>query len=427
MAAIPPVKGTRDFYPEAMAFRTWLYDRVRQVSQSFGYREYEPPYLERLELYSAKSGDELVKEQAYVFPDRGGDLIALRPELTPSLARMVAARSAELPRPIRWWSFGPIWRYERPQKGRSREFFQWNIDLMGIETAEADAEIAAVAVELFRAVGLGPDRIRLLVNNRRLAESKYSSLGIAPEQLAAAFRLVDRRDKMSLPAWISFGLELGLSQASLDGLVRLLTDEQGWRDSPELTAFFEAAEALGAAEYMQFDATVVRGLDYYTGTVFEARDRDGRFRAILGGGRYDNLVADVGGDRIPAVGFAMGDVTIGLMIQEFGAAPSAPPPPAQVLVCWVDEAARLESLRLADRLRQIGLQVEWYPAAERLPRQLKYADRLKIPLAIIVGSRELEQGSLTIKDLRDGSQITTPRDSVVDRLTALLEPPRQPC
>lgn len=427
MAAIPPVKGTRDFYPEAMAFRTWLYDRVRQVSQSFGYREYEPPYLERLELYSAKSGDELVKEQAYVFPDRGGDMIALRPELTPSLARMVAARSAELPRPIRWWSFGPIWRYERPQKGRSREFFQWNIDLMGVETAEADAEIAVVAVELFRAVGLGPDRIRLLVNNRRLAEAKYTGLGIAPEQLAAAFRLVDRRDKMSLSAWISFGLELGLSQASLDGLVGLLTDEQGWRDSPELTAFFEAADALGAAEYLQFDATVVRGLDYYTGTVFEARDRGGRFRAILGGGRYDNLVADVGGDRIPAVGFAMGDVTIGLMIQEFGAAPSGPPPPAQVLVCWIDEAARLESLRLAGRLRQIGLQVEWYPAAERLPRQLKYADRLKIPLAIIVGSRELEQGSLTIKDLRDGSQITTPRDSVVDRLTALLEPPRQPC
>jgi histidyl-tRNA synthetase len=166
MAAILPVKGTRDFYPEAMAFRTWLYDKVRQVSQAFGYREYEAPYLERLELYAAKSGDELVREQAYVFPDRGGELIALRPEVTPSLARMVAARSSELPRPIRWWSFGPIWRYERPQKGRSREFFQWNIDLMGVETAEADAEIAAVAVELFRAVGLGPDQIRLLVNNR---------------------------------------------------------------------------------------------------------------------------------------------------------------------------------------------------------------------------------------------------------------------
>jgi histidyl-tRNA synthetase len=420
MAAIPPVKGTRDFYPEEMAFRTWLYDRVRKVSESFGYREYEPPYLERLQLYAAKSGDELAREQAYVFPDRGGDMIALRPELTPGLARMVAARSGELPRPIRWWSYGPIWRYERPQKGRSREFFQWNIDLMGVETAEADAEIAAVAVELFRAVGLGPDRIRLLVNNRELAESKYTALGIPPERLAAALRLVDRRDKLSPTAWMSFGLELGLSQPALDGLERLLADGQGWRDSPALTAFFEAADALGAAEYMEFDPTVVRGLDYYTGTVFEARDRDGRFRAILGGGRYDNLVADVGGERVPAVGFAMGDVTIGLMIQELGAAPAGPPPPAQLLVCWVDEAARLESLRLAGRLRRAGLKVEWYPAAERLPRQLKYADRLKIPLAVIVGSRELEQGSFTIKDLRDGNQISAPKESVVEQLSTLL-------
>jgi histidyl-tRNA synthetase len=427
MAAIPPVKGTRDFYPEAMAFRIWLYDRLRQVSQSFGYQEYEPPFLERLELYAAKSGDELAREQAYVFPDRGGDLIALRPELTPSLARMVAARSAELPRPIRWWSFGPVWRYERPQKGRSREFFQWNLDLMGVESPAADAETAAVAVELLRAVGLGPDKVQLLVNNRALAETKYLELGLAPDQLPAAFRLVDRRDKLPAAEWLTFGQELGLSQASLDGMIRLLADEQGWRESPALSGFFETAQALGVAEYMRFDASVVRGLDYYTGTVFEARDRDGRFRAILGGGRYDDLVADVGGDRIPGVGFAMGDVTIGLMIQELGTAPAAPPPPAQVLVCWVDEPTRLESVRLAGRLRQTGLQVEWYPAAERLPRQLKYADRQKIPLAIIVGSRELEEGSLTIKDLRDGRQIAVPRDSIVDQLMTLLEAPRQPC
>lgn len=421
MAVIPPVKGTRDFYPEAMAFRTWLYDRVRQASQSFGYREYEAPFLERLELYAAKSGDELVREQAYVFPDRGGELIALRPELTPSLARMVAARSRDLPRPLRWWSFGPIWRYERPQKGRSREFFQWNIDLLGVESAEADAEIAAVAVALFRAVGLGPEKIRLLVNNRRLAESQYAALGIGPELLPAAFRLVDRRDRLAPEAWLAYGGELGLSTASLEGLVRLLGDEQGWRQSAELRAFFEAAEALGASDYLSFDPTVVRGLDYYTGTVFEARDPQGQFRAILGGGRYDNLVSDVGGEPMPAVGFAMGDVTIGLMIQELGTSPAAPPPPAQVLVCWVDEPARVESLRLAATLRQGGLQVEWYPTAERLPRQLKYADRQRIPLAVILGSREMEQRQSALKDLRDGSQETVPQTRLLERIRALLE------
>ena len=420
MPAIPPVKGTRDFYPEAMAFRNWLYDKVRQVSQSFGYREYEAPFLERLELYAAKSGDELVKEQAYVFPDRGGDLIALRPELTPSLARMVAARSASLPRPIRWWSFGPIWRYERPQKGRSREFFQWNIDLLGVESAEADAEIAAVAVALFRAVGLGPEQIRLLVNNRKLAEEKYLSLGIAREQLPAAFRLVDRRDKMPAPEWQAYGEELGLKGASVAGLSRLLEDLDGWRESPELSAFFEAAEALGAAEYLLFDPTIVRGLDYYTGTVFEARDAQGRLRAILGGGRYDDLVSDVGGDRVPGTGFAMGDVTIGLLIEQAGAAPAAPPPPAQILVCWVDEAARLESLRAANDLRRSGLSVEWYPSADRLPRQLKYADRQGIPLALIIGSRELESDEFTLKDLRDGSQVSVPRGQLVARVTPLI-------
>jgi len=421
MPAIPPVKGTRDFYPEAMAFRNWLYGKVRQVSQSFGYREYEAPFLERVELYAAKSGDELVKEQAYVFRDKGGDEIVLRPELTPSLARMVAARSNSLPRPIRWWSFGPIWRYEKPQKGRSREFFQWNIDLLGVESAEADAEIAAIAVALFRAVGLGPDKIGLLVNNRGLAEEKYLSLGIGRQQLPAAFRLVDRRDKMSSSEWLAYGEELGLPRPSVGGLSRLLEDPDGWKESPELRTFFEAAEALGCAEYLRFDPTIVRGLDYYTGTVFEARDPDGRFRAILGGGRYDNLVSDVGGDRLPGTGFAMGDITIGLLIEQAGVAPGAPRPPAQVLVCWVDEAARLESLCAANDLRQAGLPAEWDPSPERLPCQLKYADRQGIPLALIIGSREIERGELALKDLRDGSQETIGRKELLARVSALLE------
>jgi histidyl-tRNA synthetase len=421
MGAIPAVKGTRDFYPEEMAFRRWLYDRVRQVSESFGYSEYEPPYLERLELFAAKSGDELVKEQAYVFPDRGGDEIVLRPELTLPLARMVAARGAALPRPIRWWSFGPIWRYERPQKGRSREFFQWNIDLLGTESPEADAEIAAVAVALFRAVGLGPDAIQLLVNNRRLAAAQYQAAGVTPDLLPAALRLVDRRDRMSGTAWVAYGKELGLTPQAVDGLSRLLRDERGWRDSPELVSFFGAVEALGVAEYIRFDPTVVRGLDYYTGTVYEARDRAGRYRAILGGGRYDDLVAAVGGDRTPGVGFAMGDVTIGLLIRESGAGPQAPSPPAQVLVCWVDEAARLESLRTTARLRQAGLQVEWYPAPERLPRQLKYADRQRIPLAVILGERELERGEVSLKDLRDGNQQAVSPADLLGKIAALLE------
>ena len=167
MTAIASVKGTRDFYPEDMAFQRWLYASIRAVSEQFGYQEYDGPFLERVELYAARSGDELVREQSFVFPDRSGELIALRPELTPSLARMIAARSKVLPRPIRWWSFGPFWRYEQPQRGRSREFFQWNIDLLGVNSPEADAEIAAIAAAFLRRVGLGPDAVRIFINNRR--------------------------------------------------------------------------------------------------------------------------------------------------------------------------------------------------------------------------------------------------------------------
>ncbi|HSR48782.1 MAG TPA: histidine--tRNA ligase [Anaerolineales bacterium] len=421
MPAIPAVKGTRDFYPEAMALRNWLYEKVRLVSRAFGYTEYEAPYLERLELYAAKAGEELVQEQAYVFKDRGGDLIALRPELTLSLARMIAARSRALPRPIRWWSFGPIWRYERPQKGRSREFFQWNIDLLGVESPEADAEIAAVAVALFRAVGLGPDKIRLLVNNRRVAEARYASIGIGPGQMPSALRLVDRRDKLSEADWRAYGVELGFSEPTLEGLVEVLTDRDAWKASDELRAFFEAASDLGVSEYLDFEPLIVRGLDYYTGTVFEARDIDGRFRAILGGGRYDNLVADVGGDRIPGVGFAMGDVTFGLLLEQAGVEPKRMDPPAQVLVCPIDEPASREALRTASRLRAAGVQVEWYPLPDRLPRQLKYADRQGIPLAVILGSREIEAGSAAVKDLRTGQQTQVPLAEIEGRLIEQLE------
>ncbi|MBI4732643.1 MAG: ATP phosphoribosyltransferase regulatory subunit [Chloroflexi bacterium] len=182
---IPPVKGTRDFYPEQMAVRTWLYETVRGVSESFGYQEFEAPILESLDLYAAKSGEELVKKQSYVFTDRGGDEITLRPELTPSLARMIAQKQGELAFPARWWSYGPFWRYEKMQRGRSREFFQWNIDMLGVNSPEADAELVAIAAAFLKAVGLSSDKARILVNNRRLMEAEFDALGILPEKKGA--------------------------------------------------------------------------------------------------------------------------------------------------------------------------------------------------------------------------------------------------
>jgi len=211
MSSVQPVKGTRDFYPEKMAFRQWLYSTIREVSEAFGYQEYEAPLIERLELFAAKSGEELVNEQSFVFDDKGGERIVLRPELTPSLARMVATRSNVLPKPIRWWSYGPFWRYERPQRGRSREFFQWNIDLLGIDSPQADAELIAVIAMFFEKVGLSPEKVKILVNNRRLADTQLQSINIDADQRSNVYRLIDRKQKMSEEAWRDYALELGLS------------------------------------------------------------------------------------------------------------------------------------------------------------------------------------------------------------------------
>jgi len=417
---IQTVKGTRDFYPEQMALRNWLYASMKAASEMFGYQEYDGPFIEALDLYAAKSGEELVKEQAFVFNDRGGDQITLRPELTPSLARMVAARQAQLPRPIRWWSFGPFWRYERPQKGRSREFFQWNIDLLGVESPAADAELAAVAATFFQRIGLMPDEIKIQFNNRRLMDAEVAALGLAGTK-ASVYRLIDRRDKMDPEAWEKYAAELGVTPAQLDGLKALLEDRALWKKSEECAAFLEAAQAMGMGDYLEYDPTVIRGLDYYTGTVFEARDREGEFRAILGGGRYDNLVGDVGGDRVPGMGFAMGDVVIGLVAQKYGKVPLFKTSPAEALVTVFDRASLTEALKLAGELRAAGIRAEWYPEPAKLDRQLKYADVTGVRFAVIAGPDEAARGMVTVKDLRTRTQEAFPRARAAAEIRRKIE------
>ena len=416
---IRPIKGTRDFYPEEMAFRTWLYGKMKAASQKFGYQEYEAPILETLDLYAAKSGEELVKEQSFVFTDRGGDTITLRPELTPSLARMVAQRQRELPKPIRWWSFGPFWRYERPQKGRTREFFQWNIDLLGINSPYADAELVAVGAEFFRSVGFSSEQIVIKVNNRKLMEAQIKSLGV--EQVDGVYRLIDKLDKLPADKWRAYGLEdIGLSAEQMERLSALLNNKDLWQQSAELVAFFAALDELGVREYVEFDPSVIRGLAYYTGVVFEARDRSGEFRAILGGGRYDNLVGDVGGEPLGGIGFAMGDVVIGLVINQYGLKPALRPTPASVIVTVFDKSLMGVSARIAAQLRSGDVNTELFPEAAKLDRQMKYANTQAIPLAIIVGPDEAAQGQATVRDLRSGAQQVVAQDQIVETVKNLL-------
>jgi histidyl-tRNA synthetase len=419
---IQTVKGTREFYPEQMALRNYLYEKVRGASQIFGYQEYDGPFIEPIDLYAAKSGEELVKKQSFTFEDRGGDLVTLRPELTPSLARMIAAKQGELNFPLRWWSFGPFWRYEQPQKGRAREFFQWNIDLLGADSPEADAELIAIAATFLREVGLTPERAVILVNDRRLTNSKFEALGIPAEKRVDALGLIDRRTKMESDKWDAYALEIGLSASQLDALKQVLADPDLWKTSPELTRLFAALDALGVREFVKYDPNVTRGLLYYTGTVFEAFDVSGSVRrAILGGGRYDNLLADVGGQPLPATGFAMGDVVVGIILQEAGLVPEFQPSPAQVLVTVFDESLWMQSFGIAAELRKAGLKVMVYPEPAKLPKQFKFADKMKMKVALVLGPEEAEQGMVVVKDLSNGEQASVKREALVDSVKGILK------
>ena len=419
---IQSVKGTREFYPEEMAQRNYIYDKVCQASQTFGYQEWDAPFLETIDLYAAKSGEELVKEQSFVFPDRGGDLITLRPELTPSLARMIAQKQGELAFPVRWWSFGPFWRYERPQRGRSREFFQWNVDMLGVNSPEADAELISVAATFLKLTGLTPQLATIYVNNRRLMDAQFDALGILPEKRMDVSGAVDRRTKMDAAKWDEYVLEIGLSQIQLDSLKQILADYDLWQKSDELVRLFKALEALGVQDYVKFDPNIMRGLLYYTGTVFEAFDVSGSVRrAILGGGRYDNLLRDVGGDPLSGVGFAMGDVVIGIILKEKGLIPPFVPTPAPVLVTIFDESLWMESYSLAAELRAAGLKVTSYPEPAKLPKQFKFADRMGARAIIVIGPDEAAAGKVTVKNLANGTQETVMRAEVEKVVRKILE------
>jgi len=417
---IKSVKGTRDFFPKEMAVRRWLIDHMRQVSTQFGFQEYEGPCIETIDLYAAKSGDELVKEQSFVFPDRSGELLALRPELTPTLARMIASKQNELVFPLRWWSFGPFWRYERPQKGRSREFYQWNVDLIGTDSIQADAEVIAVICEFLKSIGLIPEQVKILVNNRRLMDACLDDLGFTTDQKPSIHKLIDRIDKMSSNTWEQYAVDININPQQLKDLKNILNDDLMWEKSEELVELIESLKWLGFSEYIQFDPKIVRGLDYYTGTVFEVKEMTGNFRAICGGGRYDNLVADVGGSPLTGVGFAMGDVVIQLVLESLGLIPQTINQPNSVFVTIFDGECMPFSYQIANLLRESGMNVILNPGIEKLNKQFKYADRLGVNFVIVVGPDEIRESTVTIRNLDKHNQFTVVIKEAVEFLSGLL-------
>jgi len=417
---IRSVKGTRDFYPDQMALRRWMFDIIRNVSTRFGYQEYDGPCIEFIDLYAAKSGEELVKEQSFVFTSRGSEDLTLRPELTPTLARMVAQKQYELPFPLRWWSIGPMWRYEKPQRGRTREFFQWNIDLIGPGTVAADAEIIAVAATFLKEAGLKPDQVTIYVNNRRLMDAAFTKLGIPRENGKQVFKVVDKLEKLSEQAWRNYALESGLNENQVEQLRVLLNNTDLWKESEELVALFDLLATFGIQDYVQYNPRVIRGLDYYTGTVFEAFELGGKGRAIFGGGRYDNLVADVGGNPLSGAGFAMGDVVIELVLEDAGVAPANLGEKPQVLVTVFDEATLPESLKAAATLREAGLRTVVYPEAVKMGKQFKFADKLDIPVAVILGPDEVAAGQVAVKNLKTREQVVVAREALAATVEEFL-------
>ena len=324
------VKGTRDFYPEEMRLRNWLFDNFTYASLLHGFEEYDAPVLETEELYTRKQGEDIVK-QLYNFKDKGDRKVALRPEMTPSLARMVMSRAGVLPMPIKWFSIPQCWRYERMQRGRGREHFQWNVDIWGTNDISADAELFSVLTTFLESVGLTEEDVVIRVSSRKVLEEILGALGITGDLFAKTCIIVDKIDKLS-PEVIDEQLtELGhdskvittiqstLGLKKLNSLKKVLKPDSAALS--ELTQLFEAIDAYGISNWVEFDASIVRGLAYYTGSVFEVNDRKGKFRAICGGGRYDKLLSTLGGKDLPATGFGFGDMVIMELLKDKGLIP----------------------------------------------------------------------------------------------------------
>ena len=426
-------KGTRDFYPAEMAVRRRIEAAWRDASVCFGFEEIDGPTFEHLGLYTAKSGDGIVSELFSFRRAGGSDDYALRPEFTPTLARMAAARAAQLPVPVKWFAVPNFFRAERPQRGRLREFFQWNVDLLGVEGPAIDAEVIGVAVSALSRLGLTPADVRVRVSHRVAAGRLVRALGVPEASVAGAFDLLDRRDKVPPEEFTKRAAALGLADDALarfeaavrtrvqvDGDLGALARAAGIdaAELAELDALRGALAAAGLAEWCEFDLGIVRGLAYYTGTVFEVHEASGAERAVAGGGRYDGLVELFGGPRMPAMGFGMGDVVLGLVLADRGLLPKDGsellPRPDAFVISAGEPAAEAELPRLVARLRAAGLHARHsYKVTRNVGKLLADASRQRARFAVILGA-ELSQGQAQLKDLATGDQRLVPLADVAD-------------
>jgi len=423
-AELSPPRGTRDFYPEDLRLRTWLFDHFREVARRFGFEEVDAPVVEHAELYQRKAGEEIV-EQLYHFHLHDRHL-ALRPELTPSLARMVMARQGALRLPLRWFAIPQCWRYERMTRGRRREHYQWNMDVWGEADVTAEAELIAALFAATDALGLAAGDLRLRVNHRRLLEetvrarlagreSAFEPLCVVLDKLAkigaeaVVEQLADPAGPVALARADAAELVASLGARGLEEAARIAAP--GSSALAELRRLFDLLDAYGLADRVDYDASVVRGLAYYTGVVFEAHDAGGQLRAVAGGGRYDRLLESLGGKKLPAVGFGFGDAVIEELLGERGKLP-APPRRLDALVYPLTEAERPDAVRLASVLRSRGDSVELVLGSVKPKRALADADRAGAVRIYLVGPDEKARGVVKVRELASGEEHDEPLPAV---------------
>ena len=420
--------GFRDFYPEQLATRNYLMSVWRDVARRYGFVEYDGPPLEPLELYTRKSGDEIVG-QLYSFTDKGDREVALRPEMTPTLARMVAAKANAMRKPIRWFSVPQLFRYERQQKGRLREHFQLNVDIIGEASVAADAELLAVAIDVMRAVGLSSQDVRARVSDRRLLTAALSSAGVRKNELPAVFAAIDKAGRESRDVTLGKVEKAVSGTEATRGVERLLENStnldslaRDFARSPEVVEevtrmreYMAFLDALGVGDWVDFDLSTVRGLAYYTGKVFELFDAKGEFRAICGGGRYDDLLSTIGGVDLPALGFGMGDV----VLTEILRARNLLPTPDLATEYWVasdDESMLPDVMTVAGRLRAKARSAEYALKSQTLARQLKTASSAGVRNVVLLRRADYDNGKVTVKTLADGSERNVSLDAFLDSL-----------
>ena len=425
--ALQPPRGTRDFYPEELRLRSWLFEQFREIARRFAFEEVDAPVVEHAELFIRKAGEEIV-DQLYHFELHERHL-ALRPELTPSLSRMAIARAGALRFPLRWFAIGQNWRYERATRGRKREHYQWNMEILGAPSVAAEAELIAAIFALLDRLGLPAGAVRMRVNHRGLLEEtlRRGVLRERPEGFERLCVVIDKLDKIGAEAvsdqLVGSEAGLGLSRAEaeqvIEGLAVRDLDEaarrapEGSAAVAELRRLFELLDAYGLADRVVFDASVVRGLAYYTGIVFEAFDSAGRLRAVCGGGRYDRLVEQLGGPALPAVGFGLGDVVIGELLGEQGLLPEIDRG-LEVVVLPVSEAERPAAVRAVRRLRGAGRTVDLVLGTPRLKRALQDADRAGARELWVIGPDEADRGVARVRDLATGDQREQPLPAAGD-------------